>query len=392
MNRLWGAELPGGAGWGGRVLLACVVTAAMWANPAESGLRPGTSDGIASAPNARAAIVKHPIAVGECFGEILTRYGVPPAEVQRWYEAARAKLDLRRVLVGHLLTLGFAGNQELDTLRYDIDDSQQLVVERTDDGNLRVITEALPAHVRVVGARGTVQRTFYGAAQRSGVPDSIISSIVDLLAWKVDFNSEVHPGDRFRVVYEQRTTPAGQPLKPGRVLATDFVGATQTAAAFLYETDEGKSVYVDADGKALGGALLRYPLEFTRITSTFSGSRFHPILKQRRPHLGVDFAAPTGTPVRAVGAGTVRWSGWKGGFGRHVEIDHGDGLVSAYSHLRGIHQGVRKHAHVNRGQVIGRVGMSGRATGPHLHFAIFRNGRYLNPLKRSGPSPGHRDD
>ena len=384
MNRLRGAGPSGRAGWGGWVLLACVVAATTWTNPAESSLRPGTADGTASSPNARVSIVKHPIAVGECFGEILTGYGVPPSEVQRWYQAARAKLDLRRVLAGRLLTLGFVGNQQLDALRYDIDDTQQLVVKRTDGGNLRVTTEASPAHVRVVGARGTVQRTFYAAAQRSGVPDSIISSIVDLLAWKVDFNSEVHPGDRFRVLYEQRTTLAGRPLKPGRVLAADFVGAAQTAAAFLYETDQGKSVYVDGDGKALDGALLRYPLEFTRITSTFSGSRSHPILKKRRPHLGVDFAAPTGTPVRAVGAGTVRWSGWKGGLGRHVEIDHGDGLVSAYSHLRSFHRGVRKHAHVNRGQVIGRVGMSGRATGAHLHFAIFLNGRYLNPLKRSG--------
>jgi murein DD-endopeptidase MepM/ murein hydrolase activator NlpD len=142
----------------------------------------------------------------------------------------------------------------------------------------------------------------------------------------------------------------------------------------------------------LDGSLLRYPLEFTRISSTFSSSRFHPILKVRRPHLGVDFAAPTGTPVRAVGNGSVKWAGWKGGFGRHVEIDHGANLASAYSHLRGIHPSVKRTGRVKRGQVIGWVGQSGQATGPHLHFAIFEKGRYVNPLRlRHAPTAPNVD-
>ena len=142
---------------------------------------------------------------------------------------------------------------------------------------------------------------------------------------------------------------------------------------------------VDAVGlSGVDGGLLRYPLEFIRITSAFSQSRFHPILKRNRPHLGVDFAAPAGTPVRAVGNGAVRWAGMQGGYGRHVELDHGGGLVSAYSHLRGINKAVRVGSRVRRGQVIGWVGQSGLATGPHLHFAIFDRGEYVNPLKFHG--------
>ena len=213
------------------------------------------------------------------------------------------------------------------------------------------------------------------------MPERIIAEMADALGSALDFGSEVHPGDRFRVLYEERLGKSGRRLKPGRLLMADFKGRAASAAAFLYESDDGKATYLDAEGRGLDGALLRYPLEFTRITSTFSSSRFHPILKRRRPHLGVDFAAPVGTPIRAVGNGTVKWAGWKGGFGRHIEIDHSGKLASAYSHLRRIHTTVKPGTRVKRGQVIGTVGSSGRATGPHLHFAIFENGRYVNPLK-----------
>jgi murein DD-endopeptidase MepM/ murein hydrolase activator NlpD len=137
---------------------------------------------------------------------------------------------------------------------------------------------------------------------------------------------------------------------------------------------------VDAEGRLLERSFLRYPLEFTRITSSFSESRFHPILKTSRPHLGVDFAAPAGTPVLAVASGYVRSAGWKKDFGRHVEIDHGDGLISAYSHLRGIDPSLKTGRLVRQGEVVGWVGQSGLATGPHLHFAMFDNGEYINPL------------
>jgi murein DD-endopeptidase MepM/ murein hydrolase activator NlpD len=205
--------------------------------------------------------------------------------------------------------------------------------------------------------------------------------MVDLLAWRVDFNSDVRPGDHFRVLYQQRVAPDGRHLKPGRILAVEYTGRKSSAEAFLYKTDSGKVTYLNKEGKAVERAFLRYPLEFTRISSNFSYSRFHPILKRRRRHLGVDFAAPTGTPVRSVGAGTVKVSGWQGGLGRAVKIDHGGGLVTVYGHLRRINRGIQRGARVERGQTIGAVGMSGMATGPHLHFAVFDRGRYVNPLR-----------
>jgi murein DD-endopeptidase MepM/ murein hydrolase activator NlpD len=274
----------------------------------------------------------------------------------------------------------FAADRMLIGLRYDLDEDRRLVVERhTTDWAGRV--ERRPQHVEVIGARGTIQTSFYRAARDAGIPDAIISRMVDLLSGEIDFDADVRVGDRFRVLYERRTRTDGQPLPPGNIVAADFVGRTRSAAAFLYsEGGADEPRYVDRNGRPLEHALLRYPVEFTRISSAFSEGRFHPILKQSRPHLGVDFAAPAGTPVRAIGAGKVIWAGWKGGFGRHVEIEHADGLVSTYSHLRATHPTLASGSPVKQGQLLGWVGQTGLATGPHLHFALFENGQYLDPL------------
>lgn len=325
----------------------------------------------------RLSRLTHAIRAGETLSGILSQYRVSAEEIGRWCEAIRRKMNPRRLAAGQQLTLSFEDGG-LSELRYVLDGERHLVVRRNDGMDLEVEVEARPVDIRVVGARGVVGQSFYGAAKRAGVPDRIISAMADLLGWKIDFTTQVHAGDRFRVLYEQRFTPDGELLGPGRILAADFIGQARAAAAFLYEDESGESVYLDAQGQAVERTFLRYPLEFTRITSAFSYSRFHPILKRRRPHLGVDFAAPPGTPIRAIGGGKVRFAGWKGGFGRHVEIDHGDGFASAYSHLRGIN--VKRGSRVRQGETIGWLGQTGLATGPHLHFAIFDKGRYVNPM------------
>jgi len=330
--------------------------------------------------------VRHPIAAGETLSRILSRYDVASREATEWCRAASQKANLRRLVPGRHVALSFAGG-ELTTLQFPTDDEHNLVVTRISGSELNARIEALPAQTRIVGARGIVEGTFYRAAQQASVPEAVISSMVDLLAWKIDFSTDVRPGDHFRVLYEHRVAPDGRPLRPGRIVAAEYEGARRSAQAFLYEDEAGESVYLDAQARRVERAFLRYPLEFTRITSTFSHSRFHPILKRRRPHRGVDFAAPQGTPVRSIGKGTVRLAGWKGGLGRTVEVDHGDGVVSVYGHLRRIRSGIRPGAKVGRGEVVGAVGMTGLATGPHLHFALFERGRYVNPLKTRGWTP-----
>lgn len=363
--------------WDYRPLLALFACAAI-----SLALPEAASAGQASTRSASSASsVTHVVHRGDSFGSILAGYGVDAAEANRWWNAARPKRDLSKLVVGQTLDLFFSAGKRLVRLSYVIDDEKRLVVERSRAGDsLRARLVEREVATFPVGARGRVGTSFYAAAMREGIPESVISEMVDILSVRLDFGSKVRPGDRFRVLYEGRHDEHGNSLKPGRVLAAEYYGARQSVAAYLYEDESGHTVYVDREGRALDDSLLRYPLEFTRISSTFSYSRFHPILKTRKPHLGVDFAAPTGTPIRAVGKGRVRWANWKGAFGKHIEIDHGGELISAYSHLSRIHPAVAGGRSVERGQIIGWVGTTGRSTGPHLHFAIFDKGRYVNPL------------
>jgi len=361
-----------------RLVLSATLACILLATSAQA-----TSDTTHVVRNATVS-VSHPITRGESFAAILQHYGVTPRHVAAWERAARQIANIHRLEVGHDLTLRFVAGGHLVGLRYELDDVHQLTVERGAGSQLTARLEDIPSRVRVVGVRGTIPNTFYRAAQGAGLPDPIVARMVDLLSAEIDFDSDVQPGDRFRVLYEERTRLDGRRLPPGRILAADFVGRTRSAAAFLFRDDDGTPVYVDAKGRLLEQSLLRYPVDFSRISSSFSYSRFHPILNRQRPHFGVDFAAPAGTPVRAAASGTVVWAGWKGDFGYHVEIDHGGSVVSTYSHLRAIDRAVRETHSVRQGQRIGWVGQTGLATGPHLHYAVFDEGRYLNPLTRRG--------
>lgn len=324
----------------------------------------------------------HPIAPGDRLGAIMLRYGVDPLSIGDWVEAAAPVADLGHIEAGHTLSFTFTAGQRLISVSYDRGDDGRVIVEDTGEA-LHARVEEPAVIVTVVGVRGTLENGFYRDARAAGVPDAVISRMVDLLSREIDFRTGVRRGDRFRLLYEQRTRKDGRMLPPGRILAADYLGRESSAAAFLYGEHEGSPVYVDHHGEPVEQSFLRYPLEFTRISSDFSMARFHPILKQSRPHLGVDFAAQHGTPVRAVGPGIVRCAGWKSDFGFHVEIEHAKGRSSTYSHLRGIAPQLQDGRQVRRGQLLGWVGETGLATGPHLHFAMFENGVYVDPLTRN---------
>jgi len=320
---------------------------------------------------------RHIVRPGETLAGILKDSGLPTGERARWYSAVRRAAGDISLLPERLLMLQFDRSRQLMVLSYDLDEQNRVVVEREGKG-LQARTEPIDVRVTVVGAQGVIEKNLHRAAMRAGVPDRVISQMADILGWEFDFR-RVQPGDRFRVVYERRVSADGRPLRPGRVLAAEIRGARQTAQAFYYD-DGVEGTYVDANGRLLSQSFLRYPVEFTRISSVFAHKRFHPILKRARPHNGVDFAAPVGTPVRAASDGIVSLAGWNGDFGNQVALQHGGGIVTTYSHLRGVARGLHRGTEVRQGQVIGWVGQTGLATGPHLHFALFKNGKYLNPL------------
>jgi murein DD-endopeptidase MepM/ murein hydrolase activator NlpD len=323
--------------------------------------------------------VQEVVRQGDTLGGILRRVGVSADEVTRWSATTRRHVSLGRLQPGHRFTFLLpSGTDRLAGLQYEITPESTLVM-REDGDDITTQVEHLPhmADVRIVS--GTIESSLYAAATRRGVPESVISAMVDVFGWEVDFTTDLQAGDTFRVAYEEKRDVDGK-SQAGRVLGAEIVVGSKRWDAVYFEADDDGGNYYTPQGRSFGRSFLRYPLEFTRITSQFTSSRFHPLLGVNRPHLGVDFAAPMGTPVRAIASGRVEYAGWQGGSGRHIKIDHGSGIESCYSHLQAIAGNVRVGSHVQVGQMIGRVGASGLATGPHLHFALWRNGVYVNPM------------
>lgn len=261
--------------------------------------------------------------------------------------------------------------------RWAIDDKsfQRLVIERQPSGKLvsRLETAPLVASQRI--GSGTIKSTLIESVLENGIPDAVATQMVDILGNDIDFRRDLRVGDRFAVVYETLEGD-GQPLRTGRVISTEFVNAGHAHEALWFQ-QAGAGGYYDFQGRSLDSAFLAFPVAFTHISSRFS-MRFHPIQHVWKKHEGVDFAAATGTAVRSVGDGRVNFAGWQNGYGNVIHIDHGKGWETVYAHLSRI--GVHLNESVQRGEVIGAVGMTGWATGPHLHFETRKNGVYLDPL------------
>lgn len=321
---------------------------------------------------------------GETFGGILAARGVAPREARVWADAAAAVYDLRQLRPRRGLTLRFdRATRALEGVRYEIDDRTLLMVERTPAG-IRARRATLPYFMEVKGAAGRIERGLREDALDAGVPESILSELADIFGWELDVANDLRRGDEFRVLYENIWEAGGARPEAGKVLAAEIATRGRRITAVLFEDTDGKGGYYRPNGEPVSREFLRYPVEFTEISSDFSLLRRHPILRVSRPHLGVDFAAPVGTPVRAVASGSVAQSGWAGQLGQCVRVGHPKALESTYAHLSRIAAGVREGAAVERGQVIGYVGSTGLATGPHLHFAMYRNGEYVDPLAFTG--------
>lgn len=252
---------------------------------------------------------------------------------------------------------------------------KRLVVERQADGGFasRVETAPLVASLRV--GSGTIRHSLFAAADETGIPDAVTTQIVDIFSAEIDFR-RLRVGDRFAVVYETLEAD-GEPMRSGRVLSAQFSNNGKVSDAVWFQQEGTRGGYFDFNGKSLERTYLASPMQTTRITSGFA-MRMHPIHKVWRAHTGVDYGAPTGTPVRTVGDGRVKYAGVMGGYGNVVEVEHGGGDTTLYAHLSRID--VRVGQLVERGQTVGGVGATGWATGPHLHFEFKQNGVHRDPL------------
>jgi murein DD-endopeptidase MepM/ murein hydrolase activator NlpD len=371
--------------------LACLV-AILYPVAARAGLtsrkkaKPA-KDPVSSVParGSRGTVEEHVhIRRGDTLARLLMSRGLSPGETGAWVRAAARAYDLRGIRPRHGLTLRFdRATQALESIRYEIDDRSLLALEWTETG-ITAERAGLPYFIEVKGVAGRIERGLPQDAARAGVPQSVVSELAEIFGWELDLATDLRAGDDFRVLYENIWQAGALRPETGKVLAAGIRARGRDITAVLFEDADGRGGYFRPSGEPVSREFLRYPVEFTEITSQFSSSRRHPILGIARPHLGVDLAAPTGTPVRAVASGRVVTSGRYGQLGNAVRIEHDGGLTSTYGHLSRIAGRLKEGADVERGQVIGYVGESGLATGPHLHFAIDRAGDYVDPIALTG--------
>jgi len=271
----------------------------------------------------------------------------------------------------------------LERFEYEIDAHRKLVVE-IDGNSFTSRVEPISYDVQLALLQGTVESSLFQSVAAMGEAPSLAVVVADVFRWDVDFIRDVQDGDNFSILVEKRSRD-GRFKNYGRVLGATFTNKGKLYEAFLFRGVSGNESHYNAKGESLRKTMLKAPLAFTRITSGYSPGRLHPIFHDVRPHEGVDYAAPTGTPVKSVGDGVISQKGWRGGYGNTLSIRHGTSLESQYAHLSGYARGMTVGGRVRQGQVIGFVGMTGWATGPHLDFRLKQNGRFINPTKAINP-------
>lgn len=308
--------------------------------------------------------------------DFLQGMGVARATVLAVVDAARPVYDLARLRAGNQMVVARTVAGDLLSLRYQIDPDRMLWVSSR-GSEFRAEIREIPSITETVRIQGEIRDSLFNAVEDAGERAELAIRLSEIFGWDLDFYTDPRKGDTFRVVVEKRTYSNGQPASYGKLFAAEYNNAGTPYQAVLFRDPNGRSAYYAPDGKSLQKAFLRSPLKFSApISSHFSKSRFHPILKIRRPHLGIDYAAPVGAPVQSIGEGRVVFAGRNGGAGNMVHIKHTNGYETMYMHLSKIL--VRGGARVGQGERIGLVGMTGLATGPHLDFRILQHGAYRN--------------
>lgn len=312
----------------------------------------------------------------DTFLRALERAGLGGSDRQAVVSAVRECFDVRKLRAGTEMTLGWSRDGSLDSLVYPVDADRRLHLSRSERG-FSARLAAVPSTIRTVAARGTIRGSLFLSMQQAGERPELAMQIADVFAWDLDFYTDPREGDEFEVLIEKKEYSNGQPPAYLRVLAARYNNAGTIYEAFLFPDSDGRPRYFSRDGRSLQAAFLRSPLKFdARISSRFSYSRLHPVLKIRRPHYGTDYAAPAGSPVQAIASGVVTMAGYNGNAGNMIAIQHANGYETQYLHLSRIF--VRRGQRVEQGQQIGLVGSTGLSTGPHLDFRVLRHGGYVN--------------
>ena len=328
---------------------------------------------------------------GDTLSAALTRSGGTRAESEAAIAAFRKVHNPRRLRIGQTLSLSFDpvngsnGSPRLAAFALGVAPDRDVVVTRGDDGIFLPSVVDRPLDRIVQKTVGAIETSLYEAALAAGMPNQVFMEMLHIFSYDIDFQRDIRPGNRFEVLYEAAYDMAGQFVENGPLLYARLEVGKRTIELFRYEPEEGPADHLDTRGASARKALMRTPINGARLSSGF-GPRRHPILGYNKKHLGLDFAAPTGTPIFAAGDGTVSRIGRAGNYGKYVRIRHNGTYSTGYAHLSGYAKGMKKGKRVRQGQVIAYVGSTGMSTGPHLHYEVMQGNKRINPLKLKLPT------
>ncbi len=314
---------------------------------------------------------------GDNLSILFKRAGLNDRAIYELFSDAKEAKDLRHIRPGQKMSF-LVEDGRLTGLKYIISELDSLTFERSSKGfSGKQVT--LKPDVKYAFRQGTIDSSLYMAGKRAGMPSPLTMEMANIFGWDIDFALDIQKGDSFKVMYEEQFLK-GKKIGFGKVIAAEFTNGGKTFKAVRYTDKDGHSAYYTPDGRGMHKAFLRTPIEFARISSHFNLARKHPVLHIIRAHKGTDYAAARGTPIRATGNGKVSFAGRKGGYGNTVIIQHGQGIQTLYGHMNAFAKGMRNGARVTQGEVIGYVGSTGLASGPHLHYEFHVNGQVRNPV------------
>ncbi len=320
---------------------------------------------------------------GDTLSAIFAKQEIYPWELRAVLDAGKLAKKLKQIMPGQTLAFDIH-NGRLQALDYRLNKTDTLQFRPKDEG-FEISLQKRSIEKRISHASGSIESSLFLSAQQAGLPDKLIMELVGIFGWDIDFALDIRKGDRFSVLYEEHYLD-GEKLNNGPIVAAEFANNGKTYQAIRFEDPKGNTSYYTPEGLSMRKAFLRSPVDFRRISSRFQRERNHPVLGKKRPHRGVDYAASTGTPIKAAGDGKITFRGKKGGYGRTIILQHGGKYTTLYAHMSNYRRGLRNGSRVKQGQTIGYVGKSGLATGPHLHYEFRVNGIHRNPLTVKLPS------
>lgn len=332
---------------------------------------------------------QHRVQRNENLSLILQRHGFSHSQIHNISQASQGVFNLRRIVAGRPVHFYSAADslEKLRYLVYERDPVNYVVFDLQPPYNVTLGEKEVTSEKRLV--EGVINRSLYESFLELDADPRLAYALADVFAWQIDFY-RIREGDSFRVLFEERLIE-GKSIGLGRIQAADFIHRGNAFNALYFEQD-GRGDYFDKDGNSLRKAFLRAPLEYSRISSRFTHNRMHPILRTNRPHHGTDYAAPTGTPIRAVGDGQIVHAAYDRNNGNYIKIRHNSTYETGYLHMSRLANGMRNGTRVSQGQIIGYVGSTGLATGPHLCYRFWKNGRPVDPYRIDFPSSNPVDD